>query len=141
MVWVPKYIVVHHSAGNESLEQLARLRYYHHCVADEPGGPRLLTSVPIDRPTVHAVADGNSICYSLCVAGNFENEQPSLELLRFLVQILASRARAWNVPTDRIVSHGWFGRKIARPRYVTACCGRHLEAQLAYLRGRVGQYL
>ncbi len=140
MNWRPRYLVLHHSAGAETPEQLAKQGKYHHVVNGQ-GVPRLVTSVPIDRATTFAVGGANSQCYSLCVTGNFEIQQTSVELLRFLANIFAARCRAWELPPERIVSHGWIGRNVAIPRYSTQCCGRHLEAQLAYLRASVVRYL
>lgn len=140
MTFRPTYLVLHHSAGSETPEQLARQMKYHH-VVNGTGVPRLVPSVPIDRRTTFAVGGANSICYSVCVTGNFEVHDTSLELLRFLTQIFAARCKAWNLKPDAIVSHGWIGRTIAVPRYSTQCCGRHLEAQLAYIRGSVARYL
>ena len=136
----PRYLVLHHSAGAETPEQLAKQGKYHHCVNGQ-GQPRLITSVPIDRATTFAVRGANSQCYSLCVTGNFEIQTTSAELLRFLTQIFAARCKAWDLPPERIVSHGWIGRNVAVPRYSTQCCGKHLEAQLAYLRASVARYL
>ena len=141
-MYKPDYIVIHHSAGNETLSALAAEKKYHfvvHQAAD--GSVTWRQSVPCDMASGYAVGGFNSRSCSICVIGNFNERKPSSACLDLLVQICAARCRAWGIPASRIVSHGFVGRNLVSVRYSTECCGRNLEAQLRGLQDRVARYL
>lgn len=144
--WTPIHLVLHHSASPASAESIAALDYYHIVVQDShgPAGPRMLMSVPNDRPSQHAVGHYNSRSWSLCVVGNYELIQPSSLLEPYLVQIFAARMKAYGLrDINKIQDHGYIGRYVVAPgnRYTTQCCGTNLRALLPGIRSGVARYL
>ncbi|MBT9548619.1 MAG: N-acetylmuramoyl-L-alanine amidase [Candidatus Sericytochromatia bacterium] len=151
-----KFIVIHHSAANDAYSGAAALKAerqhrgegYNFIVDDDqgPGNDGKYTAVQDapDNEISNGVYGVNSQAWNICIDGNFEHQQPTADELHALVQVIATKARAWGWrkrDISRIVTHQYAGQYLSAERYGTACPGRNVISRMAEIRQRVAAYL
>lgn len=132
MEYVPKYIIVHHSAANAPSPQFSVINRSHegrgfpisklgfhvgyHRVIEKDG------SVQIARGDLERDCDAfgkNFDSLSVCLVGNFNTEDPTPEQIAALGPLLAIWCKKYNLSVFNIHAHRFFGK--------TACYGSRLR--------------
>lgn len=137
-----RYTVIHHSVTSPGTGHL--LTDYHLVLDLVDGVVKVHEHKLSFEKTTHAVGLANSLCYSVCVVGNFEQNEIPEKLFDALVQALAVKIRNSEASFD-IRGHYHIGRIVRSARhplgYRTACPGKYLIARLPELRIKVSRYL
>jgi hypothetical protein len=133
-------IIVHHSDSARDTTTFEEIRQWHlekgwidigyHGVILSDG------SFHVGRPDNVMGAQAlnhNFDSLGFCVTGNFEVETPTEAQIHTLIQVLAAKCKAHNVPAKAIKGH--------RDVDDTSCPGKNLYAMLPHIREEVAKYL
>jgi N-acetyl-anhydromuramyl-L-alanine amidase AmpD len=140
-------IVIHHTASPRDTTKLADIRRWHvlenrwsdvgyHYIIEGDGTLRV--GRPAHLVGAHVLGFNSNVwkrTYTLgiCLAGNFQNEQPSAAQLKTLVQLLAVLCRRHGLSVASIKGH--------RDFQPNECPGRNLYALFPRIRADVAPYL
>jgi hypothetical protein len=159
------FVCVHHSAADEHhfgideffAEFEKRDEGYNMIITEDEGLPvhhpffrfqhtQVAQEAPNDMIS-NGVYGLNQLSWNICINGNFELEHPPQDAVDALIQILASKCKAWGWTKQdalhRIITHNEAGRFYAPEgyRYITQCPGKYLIALMSEIRTRVASYL
>lgn len=132
-----KYTVIHHSVTDSFVPSLKKK--YHLILYKKGNSVSVIQGVPDHISTTFAVGGANSICYSVCLVGNFESLKPDSDLVFHLVQALVVKIKSGFAPLN-ITGHSQVGMSLPRP-YFTQCPGQHLIALFPHIRSEVKKRL
>jgi len=114
---IPIYLINHHTATARDTTTFASIKAGHirrgwhnigyHFFIDGKGN---LYGYPQargqDQVGAHAKKPMNQMSLGICLAGNFEIEQPSKEQLNTLKNLIFELQAQWNIPNENILGHG-----------------------------------
>jgi N-acetyl-anhydromuramyl-L-alanine amidase AmpD len=124
-----KYIIIHQSATPRETTTFDAIKRYHiglgwgniayHYFIDGRG--KIHKGRNERTAGTHTKADNmNFKSLGVCLAGNFDNEEPSDAQLEALEKILRNLSAKYNIPKERILGH------LEVPGAVTQCPGKNL---------------
>jgi N-acetyl-anhydromuramyl-L-alanine amidase AmpD len=125
-----KYLIIHHSATLRDYTTFKSVREYHinqrgfweigyHYFIDGKGN--LYNGRPTNYVGAHTSADNmNFKSLGICLAGNFEEEEPSREQLVTLEDLLKNLCKIYKIQKDNVLGH----RQVKGA--ATLCPGIHL---------------
>jgi N-acetyl-anhydromuramyl-L-alanine amidase AmpD len=141
------YIVIHHSAGNkkQTVEQIKNVHLkegysdigYHKLI-------NYLGQVFAGRSETEMGAQAlemNSESIGVCCIGDYQKNEPSPELYKSLVQVVATLCKRHKVPAYKIIGHRDVAKIKNKPYVATLCPGDFLYNLLQKLRVDVAKYL
>ena len=141
---IPKYLVIHHSATDQSVT-FEMIRAHHlergwddigyHFVIDTHGNVKMGRAE--DVVGAHALGI-NQESLGICCLGNFELTVPEHEQTKALVELLTSLARKHNIAKENIIGHCDV-TCAERDHKRSACPGKHLYGLLGDIRLKVGK--
>lgn len=130
--YIPKYIIVHHSAAASPVVQFEAINEWHrargfplsnlgyfvgyHCVIEKDG---TLRRARLDTERDCDSLGHNFDSLSVCLAGNFSVGEPTPEQIHTLGELLAGWSKEWTIPLEQIFPHRHFNG--------TECYGTHLS--------------
>ena len=130
----PEYIMIHHGGDNNNFWQVnnyhkniwnfkSSLGYYvgYHYWIEKYG--KLYQARRDNERAAHCVEKGNpnfwnTKAVSICLQGNFENEEPTDSQLKVLKEWVDKKRKEYNIPISRVLYHG--------EKDITLCCGKNL---------------
>jgi len=138
----PEFIVIHHSASERTLSVEA-IRQYHisrgyddiayHKLIDCEGN--LYDGRPLDVAGAHALGF-NTQSIGICCIGNFDDEEPTPEMLNTLNFLLIELCSSLNIRVDRIIGH-FEVRNFIEAKSGALCPGKNLKSLLSTIRKSV----
>ena len=148
MEYIPKYIIVHHSAANEPNPQFLAINDWHKA-RRFPKSERGFNAgyhrvIEMDGSVVKARNDLERDCdalghnfdsLSVCLVGNLNDNDPTLEQTQSLTQILSEWCNKYGITADKIYPHRHFS--------ATSCYGEKLTdnwAAVCYLNYEIERY-
>lgn len=146
------YIVIHHTADKpeitmeeERASQVASGRFKeiaYNGYIEQDGTFKKGRSWDNPNYDQNAANEGlNHESVSCALAGNFQLYKPTEAQFKTLVQVVATWAKRWNVPTNRIIGHYQVSQIKKDPSLGTLCPGKYLIDLLPELRKQVQKYL
>lgn len=138
-----EYLILHHTAGHRDTDTFEGIKKYH---VDKGWGDigyhYLITGDGVvhagrseDTVGAHCRAGGmNFKSLGICVAGNFENEHPSMAQIESLEKLLSELLTKYDIPIGKLLAHK------EAPEAATLCCGVNLFSWLVDFRNNYVSY-
>jgi len=143
----PKYLVIHHSAGNPNatIEDIRKMHIAkgwsdigYHKVIEADGDVKQGRNDAV----IGAQAFGaNAVSLGLLVVGDFMKKEPKPIQITALIQVLAVLCKRHKLSVDKIIGHRDVSKLFNVPEGATACPGDKLYTLLPMIREKVKKYL
>lgn len=138
-MWVPKYLILHHTASPQPIEDIMALKHYHIVLDERERYFRWEVGRDQESPSNFAAWHHNSDTFHIAVCGNYNELKPGKQLLSCIVQIATVKLHRWHLTSERFLGHCELAQRQAEP-YMTECPGRNLKLALPNLRRRIDAY-